>query len=634
MGGENFFNAHQSFPGRLLIRFKIMPKHHAPIQQLPSHLANQIAAGEVVERPSSVLKELIENSLDAGADELVVDVEAGGGKRIRVCDNGSGIAHADRLLALSRHATSKITSLDDLEQVASLGFRGEALASISSVSRLTLSSNTDPQSAGWQVHSAAGQVEEAGPTAHPLGTTVDVCDLFFNTPARKKFLRTTKTEFAHLEEVFKRQALSRFDVGFQLLHNSKSIHQLKPCQRQADKDRRVSLVCGSTFVQQAVTIDREAMGLRVHGWVGLPTFSRSQADLQYFFVNGRVVRDKVVSHSVRQAYRDVLFSGRHPAFVLYLELDPTAVDVNVHPAKHEVRFRDGRSVHDFLLSTLHRALADVRPQHALAPTVVMPTTSDTPHRQQTMRLVSSDASPHSYPVSQPIRHAVRESLTSYAGLYGEVRESDTKRDVNDDVQHDHAPDIPPLGFALAQLKGVYILAENQYGLVLVDMHAAHERMVYERMKGARDAEGIKIQPLLVPQSITVSQREADSAQMYADQLTSFGLQLERVGPETLLLREVPALLNHADTEQLVRDVLADVLTHGSSDRIAAHSDAILATMACHGSVRANRCLTVPEMNALLRDMEATEHSGQCNHGRPTWTQLSITELDKLFLRGR
>ena len=612
----------------------------AQIKQLSPRLANQIAAGEVVERPSSVVKELIENSLDAGASRIDIDIEAGGIKLMRVRDNGTGIEQEDMPLALSRHATSKIIELDDLEKVATLGFRGEALASISSVSRLTMLSNTETQGAGWKAQTEGRDMAVAvSPAPHPQGTTVEVRDLFFNTPARRKFLRTEKTEFGHLEEVVKRQALSRFDVGFNVRHNGKAIHSLKPCNTQLEQERRVAAVCGPAFMQNALHIDTEALGLRLWGWVALPTFSRSQADLQYFFVNGRVVRDKLVTHAVRQAYSDVLFHGRHPAFVLYLELDPSVVDVNVHPTKYEVRFRDGRSVHDFLFRNLHRLLADVRPDDQLAPAAINATPAPVSgvaagelQRQESIPLRPERSS------LNPTKGQIREQLANYSSLYSRSANATTgdRGTLNAPTTIESSPDdeIPPLGYALAQLKGIYIVAENEHGLVLVDMHAAHERITYERMKAACEGKGIQAQPLLVPESVAVSQREADCAEEQRVVFESLGIGLERAGPEALLVRQIPIILHGSKVEQLVRDVLADLLEHGTSDRIQAHINGILATMACHGSVRANRRLTIPEMNSLLRDMEETERSGQCNHGRPTWTQLSLNELDKLFLRGQ
>ncbi len=627
------------------------------IKLLSPRLANQLAAGEVVERPASVIKELVENCLDAGADRIDIDVEAGGVKLMRVRDNGIGIEQEDMPLALSRHATSKIYQLEDLEQVASLGFRGEALASISSVSRLSISSNTADQGAGWVAKSEGREMAvDVGPAPHPCGTTVEVRDLFFNTPARRKFLRTEKTEFNHLEEVIKRQALSRFDAGFSLRHNGKSIHSLKPCNSQLERTRRVASVCGPGFMESAVEIEAEISGLRLWGWVALPTFSRSQADLQHFFVNGRVIRDKLVTHAVRQAYRDVLFHGRHPAYVLYLEVDPATVDVNVHPTKHEVRFRDGRTVHDFIFRSLHRALADVRPADQLAPAALSTSQAAATGQlagefqgQQNMALRPGQPVPAGAGgfsgAAAPAASDVREQLNNYAALYsggdrsggdrgGAGRVSPAANVTPQDIDALATEEVPPLGFALAQLKGIYILAENAHGLVLVDMHAAHERITYERMKSAREGEGIKAQPLLVPSSIALSQREADCAEQKVEFFASLGIGLERVADESLIVRQVPVILADADVEQLLRDVLADLLEDDRSDRIQTTINEILATMACHGSVRANRRLTIPEMNALLRDMEATERSGQCNHGRPTWTRLSLEQLDALFLRGQ
>jgi DNA mismatch repair protein MutL len=611
------------------------------IRLLDPRLANQIAAGEVVERPASVVKELLENSLDAGACRIELDIEEGGVKLIRVRDDGLGIAQEDLPLALSRHATSKISILEDLESVASLGFRGEALASISSVSRLCLSTAQEDSESGWSARSEGRDMEAVlSPVAHPRGTTVEVRDLFFNTPARRKFLRTEKTEFNHLEEVVKRQALSRYDVGFSLRHNGRAIHSLKPANNQLEQERRLAAVCGPAFMEQALFIDREAVGLRLWGWVALPSFSRSQADLQHFYVNGRYVRDRLVVHAVRQAYRDVLFHGRHPAFVLYLELAPAGVDVNVHPTKHEVRFRDGRTVHDFIFRTLHKVLADVRPdtvpQNASVPDssgemLAMPQTQSAMSLQESGVPMSTSPQMHS-------GGSAGFSSSGYRPQFGGAQAVADQRPQYQRLQEPMAGAdssiAPPLGYALAQLKGVYILAENQQGLVLVDMHAAHERITYERMKNARDGEGIRSQPLLVPMNLAVSEREADCADQHAEVFAELGMRVERAAAESVIVRELPAILADTSVEQLVRDVLSDLLEIGSSDRIRAHLDEILSTMACHGSVRANRRLTVPEMNALLRDMEATERSGQCNHGRPTWVQVGMAELDKWFLRGR
>ncbi|MEH6357740.1 MAG: DNA mismatch repair endonuclease MutL [Pseudomonadales bacterium] len=610
------------------------------IHLLSPRLANQIAAGEVVERPSSVVKELLENSLDAGATHIEIDIESGGARAIRIRDNGRGIDKEDLALALSRHATSKIESIDDLEAVTSLGFRGEALASIASVARVTLTANTEGQSEGWKVECEGQDMEtRLTPAPHPTGCTVEVRDLFFNTPARRKFLRAEKTEFRHLEEVVKRLALSRFDVGFVLRHNQRVIHNLRAATTTQEQERRAMMVCGSAFMENAVHLDLERNGLTLTGWVGLPTFSRSQADLQYFFVNGRVIKDKLVTHAVRQAYRDVLYHGRHPAYILFLELDPSLVDVNVHPTKHEVRFRDGRTVHDFLFSTLHRALAEVRPQDQLDQQASVREIEAGPESltQQAPMSLQTPSVPMSnyYSSAAPTAGQVSEQLSGYQQLHsglGALQALDMPPASSFGAHEEQQ--IPPLGFAVAQLHGIYILAENEQGLVVVDMHAAHERTTYELLKVSYEQQGVVAQPLLVPISIAVSEREASCSDECAELFAQLGFLVARAGPETLLVRQVPSMLRHADTEQLVRDVLSDMLAQGSSDRIRTHINEILSSMACHGSVRANRKLTLPEMNGLLRQMEATERSGQCNHGRPTWTQMSMTELDKLFLRGR
>ncbi len=606
------------------------------IRILEPRLANQIAAGEVVERPASVVKEAVENSLDAGATRIEIDVESGGTRLIRIRDDGAGIDGDDLALALARHATSKIDNIEDLEALQSLGFRGEALASIASVSRLTLTANTEASSVQGQQAFCEGRDMSVAvkPAPHPRGTTLEVRDLFYNTPARRKFLRTEKTEFGHLHEVVKRQALSRPEVTFVLRHNGKQTLQLNAAVSEAELRRRVATVCGTDFAEHAVVIERQAGPMRLWGWVAEPTFSRSQADLQYFFVNGRVIRDKLVSHAIRQAYRDVLFHGRHPAFVLFLELDAAGVDVNVHPTKHEVRFRDSRSVHDFLFGTLSRALADVRPGQ---PTPTEPATGSEERAFQPGMNLASGGSPTLLGQGDQILSAVGASSHRFdggsSGQMSRWREPALSRVPQPEFAQEPA-EIPPLGFAVAQLHGIYILAENQHGLVLVDMHAAHERITYERLKQARDGSGITRQPLLVPLTLAVSSREAAIAEEQSGELASLGLLIEATGEESIVCRELPAALKDADAEALVRDVLGDLLEFGTSDRIASSLDELLSTLACHTSVRANRRLTLPEMNALLRDMEETERSGQCNHGRPTWVQLGMSELDKLFLRGR
>ncbi|TVQ70954.1 MAG: DNA mismatch repair endonuclease MutL [Chromatiaceae bacterium] len=632
-----------------------------PIHELPPQLVNQIAAGEVVERPASVVKELLENSLDAGARRIQLDVEQGGARRIRVRDDGCGIPREQLSLALSRHATSKIASLDDLERVGSLGFRGEALPSIASVSRLTLTSAVAGEDSGWALQGDGGDRFEAPePAPHPVGTTIDVRELFFNVPARRKFLRTERTEYGHLEEVVRRLALSRFDVGFDLNHNRKSTLHLPAAEDAATRDRRVGQICGEAFLEQAAFMEQEGAGLRLWGWMGLPTFSRSQADLQYFYVNGRMVRDRLVTHAVRQAYQDVLYHGRHPAYVLFLELDPALVDVNAHPAKHEVRFRESRLVHDFLFRSLHRALGELRPGASPAPAgpdaaagEAVPSAQTSPSVPSHVGQAGQTAVPNpDGPDETPTLAGVQEgrarpsAASSWSGrqsrlplnvaeameAYGRLH-PDTAPVV--DPGTDESPtDEPPMGFALAQLHGVYILARNREGLVLVDMHAAHERITYERLKKAYWGEGVRSQPLLIPETLQVSRAEADLAEAHQEAFDSLGLEIDRSGPEQLRLRGIPSLLVGGDAASLVRDVIADLHAHGQSSRVEEHINALLGTMACHGSVRANRALTLPEMNALLRDMEATERSGQCNHGRPTWVALSMAELDRLFMRGR
>ncbi|MDQ7731432.1 DNA mismatch repair endonuclease MutL [Halomonas sp. SpR1] len=628
------------------------------IHVLDPRLANQIAAGEVVERPSSVTKELIENAIDAGSQRIEVEIEQGGARLIKVRDDGIGIGEEDLPLALARHATSKIGSLEDLEGVSSLGFRGEALASISSVSRLELISNAeeDPRH-GWRVVAEGrGMEARVTPAPHPRGTSVGVRDLFFNTPARRKFLRTEKTEFAHVEEAFRRQALSRYDIAWVLRHNQKVIHQLPAGHSAAARERRIASLLGKNFIEHARYIEREAGGLRLSGWVGLPTHSRSQADQQYFFVNGRVVRDRLVAHAVRQAYRDVLFNGRHPVFVLYLELDPDVVDVNVHPTKHEVRFRDGRMVHDFLYSGLHHSLASAKP--AESPEEGVADATDTPDAlpqgatseaniEQPRWQQQGIALTHT-PDRHPGAERVRRFMQGYQALHPnheetlltpqpsdpgergrEVREAPLAMPDNDPT----AP--PPLGFALGQLHGIYILAQNAEGLVLVDMHAAHERIVYERMKTQlAAAKGLDAQPLLVPVSIAASRAEVATAESEQEAIAKLGIELDIAGPETLLVRQLPALLAQADPEALVRQMLEELARYGRTHQVEARLHELLSTMACHGSVRANRRLTIDEMNALLRDMERTERSDQCNHGRPTWTQMGLKALDRLFLRGQ
>lgn len=593
-------------------------KSNPSIHILSPRLANQIAAGEVVERPASVVKELVENALDAGSTQIDIECEAGGIGRIRIRDNGSGIRADELPLALSRHATSKIFDLDDLEAVGTLGFRGEALASIASVSRLDLLSAVEGES-GSKVSVEGREMEPLiEVSAHPRGTTVDVRDLFFNTPARRKFLKTEKTEFGHIDTVVSRQALGRFDVGFRLVHQGRVTRQLPPALSENAQSERVANLLGRGFIDAALSVDSTAIGLRLKGWACRATFNRAQADCQYVFVNGRIVRDKLLSHALRQAYRDVLFHGRHPCYLLYLELDPAQVDVNVHPTKHEVRFRDSRLIYDFLRRSVLRVLADDRPDQVL-------------EQDRFSRETSTDQQSVASHYQTDIRFREHRDTSNGFDMLSQLTKPSQPIAPTEDSG---TADIPPMGYALAQLHGVYILSQTRDGMIIVDMHAAHERITYEALKQALDDRGLVSQPLLIPITVHVSQREASLVEEANDLFEQFGLGVQRVGPETIRIEHVPAILRRASHEDLVRDVLSDLAEVGTSGRIVEARDNLLATMACHGSVRANRQLTISEMNALLRDIERTERSGQCNHGRPTWTALTMHDLDRLFLRGR
>jgi len=608
-----------------------------PIRQLPELLINQIAAGEVVERPSSVVKELVENSLDAGARSIQILLEQGGKRLVRVIDDGSGIPKDELPLALARHATSKISSLDELEEVSSMGFRGEALPSMASVSRMTITSRTGDAEHAWQVKAANGEIEAVLPASGATGTMLELHDLFYNVPARRKFMRTDRTEFSHVDELVKRFALSRPDVGFQLQHNNRIVRRFPPVRSSDDTGSgtsvemtgRLEAVQGREFVEHALEINQQRGSFGLRGWVAEPRYNRPQADRQFFFVNGRVVKDRLVAHAIRQAFRDVLFHGRHPAFVLFLEMPFSGVDVNVHPQKHEVRFRDSRAVHNFIFSTLSHSLADagigagaLRPGTGEQGPANGASGSDWGAHQPAMPIsVADQVQAYSQLVSSP--------LAGVGGAPGSaVRPQEGSADETG------SGEIPPLGFALAQLHGVYILAQNQHGLVLVDMHAAHERITYERLKTGLQESGIRSQNLLVPVSVHVSEREADMVEEHAASLASLGIECDRSGPQTLLVRKVPTLLQHTDMARLLQDVLSELASDGKSLKIESEMDEILSTMACHGSVRANRILNNAEMNSLLRDMERTERSAQCNHGRPTWVQLDMQNLDRLFLRGR
>lgn len=595
------------------------------IKLLPDQLINQIAAGEVVERPSSVVKELVENSLDAGARQVRVQLEKGGKRAIRVTDDGVGIARAELPLALQRHATSKIASLDDLERVETMGFRGEALPSIASVARLDLASRHTSDGHGWSVRVRRGEISKPEPSSLPAGTRISVEDLFHNVPARRKFLRAERTEFSHVDQLLRKFALARFDVGFELEHNGRTVSSLPPASDEPGQEHRLRRVMGREFLDHAVPISEQRGGIGLHGWVAEPRYNRARPDRQFFFVNGRAVRDRVIAHAVRAAFEDVLYHGRHPAFVLFLEIPPQSVDVNVHPQKSEVRFRDSRMVHDFLFSSLNHALEGTG-AGSVRPGAGLEADSHSPRAAVSGSFGRIQDQP-------TIGLPVRDQLGAYAKLLGAAEPgapagfSEPERDIE-------SGDIPPLGYALAQLHGIYVLSQNEKGLVLTDMHAAHERITYERLKTRHDGDGIRRQRLLVPLEVKVSEAEADLAEERFAKLAELGLQVDRSGPESLVLRELPALLARSDAAQLLLDVLSDMGSMGESRRVESETNELLSTMACHGSVRANRQLSLPEMNALLRDMERTERSGHCNHGRPTWIQLDMATLDRLFLRGR
>ncbi|PID60839.1 MAG: DNA mismatch repair endonuclease MutL [Gammaproteobacteria bacterium] len=655
------------------------------IRQLPDHLINQIAAGEVVERPASIVKELIENALDAGATRIEIELEQGGIERIRVRDNGAGIAAEELPLALSRHATSKIHSMSDLQEVATLGFRGEALPSIASVSHLVLTSATRGSEHGARIDYDQGNTRHE-PAPHPVGTTVDVRSLFFNVPARRKFLRTPRTELARVGAVVRTQALAAPACAFELLHNGKSVFACKAATGQAERDRRMGEIMGREFAAAAHTVSLELNELTLSGWVADPVFSRSQADMQYFFVNGRAVRDKVIMSAVKQAYSDLIYHQRQPAYVLFLGIPPDAVDVNVHPGKLEVRFRDSQLVHGFVRRSLKEFLGAIRPEAHLdadsadasdagvaggaaahsggdfSHTAGGSARGDVPSSVAASlgRGVPARAGHAAFGVSRPSGLAVQAELDGMHQLgAAPAQESGAaspggaadggvdfgpEAGVDDNrigegpagaaAVHTEGRGVPPLGYARAHLHGVYILAENAAGLIIVDAHAAHERITYERLKAQYGAGRIGTQALLVPVTLDVSRAEADRCEDDADWLASLGLVVERLGPESLRVREIPAMLTRHDVAAILRDVLADLMSIDSSERVEQAVNAVLSSMACHGSVRANRKLTVDEMNALLRQMEATPNSGQCNHGRPTWTSLDMRELDALFLRGR
>ena len=602
------------------------PRSPLPIQLLSDSLINQIAAGEVIERPASVVKELVENALDAGALRIEVELERGGLGLIRVSDNGVGIDALDLSLALARHATSKIASQQDLENVATLGFRGEALPSIASVSRLSLASRTAQAAHAWVVDARDGEISAPAPASHGAGTRVEVRDLFFNVPARRKFLRTENTEYQHIVRMLERMALSRFDVAFALIHNGRNVWNLPAAQSSAQRLERVARICGDEFAAHVIELRHETESLRLEGWLALPTFSRSQSDLQFAYVNGRFVRDKLLVGAARLAYRDVLFHGRFCAYVLFLHLDPSQVDVNAHPQKLEVRFRDSRRIHDFVFRTLEKILADTRPSADSA--------GSAPADWLTGASNFAAAAPSQSHFSLPEapRRASADAYRSYlGGASAQVRDEPLEQGpLNGAAPHATAA---PLGYAIAQLHGVYILAQSADGMVLVDMHAAHERIMYEGMKKLL-AGHTSQQQLLMPEVVHVTPAQADMAEEHQQEFLALGFDVARLGPDQLALRAIPTLLAGRDPAGIVRDVLSDLLESGHSRRVEESINHLLATMACHAAVRAQRSLSLPEMNALLREMEGTERADQCNHGRPTWVRLSMGELDRLFLRGR
>ncbi|BEV13929.1 DNA mismatch repair endonuclease MutL [Herbaspirillum sp. DW155] len=635
---------------------------HRPIQALPDQLISQIAAGEVIERPSAVVKELLENALDAGSTQITVRLEQGGVKRIAITDNGRGIPPEQLPLALARHATSKIASLTDLENVSTLGFRGEALASIASVAQLTVTSRTADAPHAWAI--TGSQFGTVAPASGAQGTTIDVQDLYFNTPARRKFLKSEQTEYGHCAEVVRRIALARPDVSFSLSHNGKTVDHWNV----GEFAKRSAHILGDEFANARLPLDESAGPLRLHGFVGLPTASKARADGQYFYVNGRFVRDKLLTHAVRAAYQDVLHGDRYPAYALSLTLDPALVDVNVHPSKIEVRFRDSRAVHQFVFHAVSRTLAQTSavsfgnlPQQQAETAGDTPASASGPNaplpwmREQKQQSFSAQFAEQPRPFSFAGHSGqgsggfgIRQDRAAYGNMFrsepaaqtdGGSSASDNRMTGNFSAEASpSAAPLPegdfPLGFALAQLHGIYVLAQNQAGLVVVDMHAAHERILYEQLKNALDGNEMFVQPLLIPVTFYADPVEVGTVEEHQETLSALGFDIAVMSPTTLAVRAVPALLKNADAQTLARDVLRDVREYGGSRVLLERRNELLGTLACHTAVRANRSLTLPEMNALLRQMEATERSDQCNHGRPTWTQMGLSDLDKLFLRGQ
>ena len=600
-----------------------------PIQVLADSLINQIKAGEVIERPAAVVKELVDNSLDAGADRIEIEIEQGGLGLIRVRDNGSGIPRQELTLAIERHATSKIRSLDDLERVASLGFRGEALPSILSVSRFSLISRVDGERHAWQIEGAGAlDSRETTPASHTRGSTVEVRDLFFNTPARRKFMKAESTEFRHIHQWANRIALSRFDAAFSLKHNQRRVFEFPAASTEEERGARVAKICGEDFLQNAVFMNEQRLGLHLSGWVGLPAFARNQADLQYLYVNGRAVRDKLLGHALRRAFADVMHSTHYPAFVLYLELDAAAVDVNVHPQKTEVRFRDSRMVHDFLFGAVHQLLRRVRPEPELNHHAARLNDAEPAAQQSTLRYGYGAQTP-----SMPL--AIGEAPVTLSNTWAALRAAPAVSEAP--LPTASSSEEFPLGHAIAQLQGIYILAQNRHGLVLVDAHAAHERVLYERFKRQLSEGTVASQALLVPEQVRLEEDQADSLEAQSAELSKLGLEISRSGPASITVRAVPPLLARENVATLIRELCSDEDMRESNEHLGEVLDAqhrVMADMACKSAIKVNRRLTLAEMDGLLRDMEATELSGQCNHGRPTWVQIGMNELDRLFLRGR
>ncbi len=640
------------------------------IRLLPDLLINQIAAGEVIERPASALKELLENSLDAEATEITVQLEGGGVKLLRVRDNGKGIAADELPFALMRHATSKIASLDDLQRVASMGFRGEALASMAAVAQVALTSRDAQSAHAWKIEAVDGTQSAAMPAAHDLGTSAEMRELYFNTPARRKFLKSEATEFAWCEEAFKRIALSRPDVAFTLQHNNRVVWQLNPPltgleERANALPPRINALLGDEFARHAVSVDRQAASLRLYGMASLPAYSRATRDAQYFFVNGRFVRDKVLAHALRQAYQDILHHQRHPAFVLFLDLPPEGVDVNVHPSKSEVRFRESQAIHQFVFHALQQALAA-----PLAGTEIQEATEagssfaqkrEDESLRASLQERPSDVSKNSpasrfhpqgvgrgrntaetattthrgYEVSSPLQQRMPLGVAQTKAAYRLWETQTGIRAQESGISGQEADDDgTPLGYALAQLSGIYILAQNEQGLIVVDMHAAHERIVYEKLKSALDAQQIPTQQLLIPASFSAAALDIATAEEESETLHQLGFDIAPLSPTTLGVRAMPALLKPSHAEGAARDVLHELREYGASRALTERRNELLSTLACHSAVRANQQLTIAEMNGILREMERTERSGQCNHGRPTWFQISVAELDAMFMRGR